>query len=56
MTWYDLSPMRPDDFARTNVFRWREAVACRGAYERGVQNATQEAENWQRLMQEDFQA
>lgn len=56
MTWYDLTPMRPDQFAKTNVFRWREAVACRGAYERGIQDATRENDAMTRLLAEDFQA
>lgn len=55
-TWYDLSPMRPDEFARTTVFRWREAVALRSAYEKGVQMATHEGEVHQQLMQDGFQA
>ena len=56
ITWYDLSPMRPDDYARQEVFRWREAVACRNAYEQGVQDAARERETHDRLMAEEMQA
>lgn len=44
MTWYDLSPMRPDDYARTNARRWTEAMACRSAFDEGMRDAAREGE------------
>lgn len=52
--WYDLSSMRPDEFARTNARRWTEAVRVRKAYLDGFQDADaehaaqQEQEQWLR--------
>lgn len=39
---YDLSPMRPDDYGTTQAARWRDAVACRNAYDAGVADAAAE--------------
>ena len=39
---YDPSPMRPDEYAATQAARWRDAVACRSAYDAGVADAASE--------------
>lgn len=55
MTWYDLSPMRPDDYAQANARRWTEAVTCRSAYDEGVRDAAREGEAYKN-QQQSFQA
>ena len=50
MTWYDLSPMRPDDFANTQARRWMEATACRVAFDEGQRDAAREGEAHQKLV------
>ncbi len=55
MIWYDLSPMRPDDYARTSARRWTEAVACRSAYEEGTRDAAREGAAYHE-QQQDYQA
>ena len=42
--WFDMSPMRPDEWARTDAQRWRSAIAMRNAYHAGEQDAKGEAE------------
>lgn len=42
MTWFDLSPLRPDEYDRTTARRWAEVRACRVAYEQGIQDAVSE--------------
>jgi hypothetical protein len=42
VTWYDLSPLRPDEYMRTVAYRWQEAMALRNAYQIGVDDATRE--------------
>lgn len=56
MTWYDLSPMRPDDYAKTRTRRWMEAVACRTAFEDGMRDAAREGETYQQQRQQSHQA
>jgi hypothetical protein len=56
ISWYDLTPMRPDELAATNIFRWREAVALRNAYEQGRDQAHREKETTDKLMSMDMQA
>lgn len=46
---YDLSPMRPDDYGMTQAARWRDAVACRSAYDAGVADATSERASFQEM-------
>lgn len=41
--WFDLSPMRPDEWARTDAQRWRTAIAMRNAYHAGERDAEGEA-------------
>ncbi len=53
IAWYDLSPMRPDEYAETNASRWREAVMLRSAYENGVADARQESQAIQGMMNDD---
>ena len=53
IAWYDLSPMRPDEYANTNATRWREAVTLRGAYDSGVMDARHESQSIQSLMGDD---
>lgn len=48
--WYDLSPMRPDEYAATNAWRWTEAVTLRAAFEQGKRDAHHEKETRDRLM------
>ncbi len=48
--WYDLSPMRPDAYARTNAWRWQEAVMLRNAYENGRSDAHHEKQTTDRLL------
>jgi len=50
MTWYDLSPMRPDDYAKTQARRWTEASVCRSAFDQGVRDAAREGEAQQQLL------
>lgn len=33
--WFDLSPLRPDEWARTRARPWREAAMLRSAYREG---------------------
>jgi len=40
--WYDLTPMRPDEYANTNARRWLEAVALRRAGQDGIEQAAAE--------------
>lgn len=40
--WYDLTPMRPDEYANTNAHRWLEAVALRRAGNEGIEQAAAE--------------
>lgn len=42
VTWFDLSPLRPDEFDRANARRWSEVAACRAAYEMGIRDAIAE--------------
>lgn len=37
--WYDLSPMRPDEYKRQDAGRWVEAVELRNAIEEGKAEA-----------------
>lgn len=41
--WFDLSPMRPDEWAETDAARWNEAMQLRAAYQAGVEDAKGEA-------------
>ncbi len=50
MSWFDLSPMRPDAFAETNAWRWHEALTLRVAYHRGYEDAKSEGATMQKLM------
>jgi hypothetical protein len=54
--WYDLSPMRPDDYLRVNAYRWHEAVALRNAYNEGVQDAAREKQTHDKLLAMEPQA
>lgn len=56
IAWFDLSPMRPDEYMRTNAYQWHEAVVLRNAYEFGRQDARREKETNDKLMQMDMQA
>jgi hypothetical protein len=49
--WYDLSPMRPDEYMRQNAWRWQEAVTLRSAYLEGKEDATREKHTRDTLMQ-----
>lgn len=40
---YDLSPMRPDEFGRQRARRWTEAMQCRIAANEGIEQARNEA-------------
>lgn len=40
---YDLSPIRPWEFAKVDAFEWSEAVAMANAYWDGVREANTEA-------------
>lgn len=40
--WFDLSPLRPDEWARTSYRRWVEAETLRAAYQRGYADAKDE--------------
>ena len=42
--WFDLSPMRPDEWAQTDAARWNEAAQMRSAYQAGVDQARRESE------------
>ncbi len=55
-SWYDLSPMRPDEFAATNAWRWHEALTLRMAYQRGYEDARSEGATMQQLMSMEMQA
>jgi hypothetical protein len=37
--WFDLRPMRPDDWANQDAARWRSNMWIRQAYEEGAQEA-----------------
>lgn len=47
--WYDLSPMRPDEHAKTDARRWVETTALRQAGNDGIQEATDEGETQKRI-------
>lgn len=53
IAWYDLSPMRPDEYANTNASRWREVVTLRNAYDGGVADARREAQAVQWMTGDD---
>lgn len=48
--------MRPDELAQTRVYRWREAVALRNAYEQGRSQAQSEKTAHDKLLNMDYQA
>lgn len=54
--WYDLSPMRPDDYLQTNAYRWHEAVTLRNAYTEGIQQAQREKTTRDELLKMEPQA
>lgn len=54
IAWYDLSPMRPDEYAHTNARRWTEAVTLRNAYDGGVMDARKESQAIQHMMSDDI--
>lgn len=33
--WYDLSPMRPDEFGRQSAVKWERAEQIKAAFEKG---------------------
>ena len=41
--WFDLSPLRPDEYDAMNANRWTEAVQLRNAYQTGLEDAANEA-------------
>ena len=47
--WYDLTSMRPDEYAAMNAFRWQEAVVLRSAFEDGKADAHRERANRDKL-------
>jgi hypothetical protein len=47
--WFDLSPMRPDEYGRTEAYRWVEAVQIRNAYQAGIDDADDEVKGKQRI-------
>jgi hypothetical protein len=53
---YDFSPLHPDAFGQQQAFRWRDALACRNAFDGGVHDAAREGEAHQKLMQMEPQA
>jgi hypothetical protein len=42
MTWFDFSPMRPDEYAATDAERWTDALEMRNAIEKGRADARAE--------------
>jgi len=42
--WFDLSPLRPDEWLNANAEIWNEAQQLRYAYESGVAEVRKEAE------------
>jgi hypothetical protein len=56
IAWYDLSPMRPDEYAETNAWRWHEALVLRNAYQMGVDDAKHEKTTRDKLIAMDHQA
>jgi hypothetical protein len=46
MMWYDLSPMRPDEFDRTTAYSWHEVMTLRVAFEDGRRKAHDSASAW----------
>lgn len=42
--WFDLSPMRPDEWARSDANRWNRNMKIRMAYEEGAREASDEAQ------------
>ena len=53
---YDFSPLHPDAFGQQQAFRWRDAVACRNAFDGGAQDAVREGAAHQRLLGMEPQA
>lgn len=53
---YDFSPLHPDAFGRQQAFRWRDALACRNAFDGGMQDAAHEGEAHEKLLRMDLQA
>ena len=47
--WYDLTSMRPDEYAAMNAFRWQEAVVLRTAFEDGRADAHRERDTRDKL-------
>lgn len=47
--WYDLSPMRPDEYLNTRADTWTEAVQLRNAAQDGISAARAEASGYERL-------
>lgn len=54
MTWFDLSPMRPDDYYNQEGHRWQTLIAYRNAYAEGVKRANDEAAEIRELERDDF--
>lgn len=40
--WFDLSPMRPDEWGRQDATTWHRAMAIQAAYRKGIASANDE--------------
>ena len=54
MKWFDLSPMRPDEFMKQESYRWQYITECQAAYEAGRKRADEEAAAVRELEREDW--
>lgn len=53
---YDFSPLHPDDFGRQQAFRWRDALACRNAFDTGMHDAAREGQAYSKVLAMEPQA
>lgn len=52
--WFDLSPMRPDEYMRQDAQRWNEAVILRNAINEGIADAQGDQHAKAQLANEQF--
>lgn len=53
MGWFDLSPLRPDDYKRQDAERWNEAVTLQRAIQEGKGEAGSERTARERIENKD---
>lgn len=47
--WYDITPIRPDEFARQRAMRWTQAACDQRVYQEALADVAQEAQGFHTL-------